>query len=508
MSDVFFPPARFAAPAAAAASSGVAATITHPPPATAALATGAIIRGTVTGTDAKGQILVKTDFGVLPLQTKAKLATGSQVTLQVRVAGSELHVVILRVETGKDAPPRQGGDPGAQGRLPAAPQSLPAGAAPDEVAGDRLLRALVEQPAAAAAKPAAAAAAKPALTPGGEVLLRILSIQTPGPAQGPGAAPAPPATAAPNAGLPGLTGSQPALPGGAAQAAPAGAQRLEGVLLPTAGDQGARIETAQGTLRLALQTALPPGTRLVIEVTPTAAAAPEAAPEPPVQASGLARGWPALEEALRLLQPGEQQVAGMTLGSHALPRPGPRFASTLLFFMSALRGGGLAAWLSGTAAQALERAGRGDLVSRLKQDFGRMSRLAAEPAPGEWRGYLIPVLDATGLGQARVFIRRPEDEAAGGGEAPETRSTRFVVEVSMSRFGDLQLDGLIRDKRFDLILRSRAPLPPNLRREITEIYESAGETTGYRGQLVFQASKAWTALPLDAAAGGEAAVVV
>ena len=113
MSDVFFPPARFAAPAAAAASSGVAATITHPPPSTAALATGSIIRGTVTGTDAKGQILVQTDFGILPLQTKAKLAAGNQVTLQVRVAGSELHVVILRVETGKDAPPRQGGDPGA-----------------------------------------------------------------------------------------------------------------------------------------------------------------------------------------------------------------------------------------------------------------------------------------------------------------------------------------------------------------------------------------------------------
>ncbi len=185
----------------------------------------------------------------------------------------------------------------------------------------------------------------------------------------------------------------------------------------------------------------------------------------------------------------------------------------MLFFLAALRGGDLGAWLSATAAQALERAGRGDLVARLKKDFARMSRLAAEPAQGEWRGYLVPVLDGEALSQVRLFVRRPEsdpesDEAGDGPAAPE-RATRFVVEVAFSRLGELQLDGLIQGRRFDLILRSRAPLPEPLRRDIAEIYEAASATTGYSGQLVFQASADWAPLPLDAMTdGAEAGVVV
>ena len=163
MSDVFFPPPRFTTSTAPKATSGVHATITHPPPATAALATGSIVRGTVIGTDAKGQVLVKTDSGVLPLQTKAQLAQGSQVTLQVRIAGSELHVVILNVEAGQEAPRRHGGQPGPQESPQGRAQAGPAGAAPtaltdEDVASGRLIRAILE--------PAAAQTRAPGVTGG------------------------------------------------------------------------------------------------------------------------------------------------------------------------------------------------------------------------------------------------------------------------------------------------------------------------------------------------------
>ncbi|MDJ0944095.1 MAG: hypothetical protein QNJ30_11550 [Kiloniellales bacterium] len=522
MSDVFFPPPRFTTSAAPKASSGVHATITHPPPATAALATGSIVRGTVIGTDAKGQILVKTESGVLPLQTKAQLAQGSQVTLQVRIAGTELHVVILNVEAGKNAPRHQGGQGGPQeapqGRVPAttAAPAAPATLSDEDVASGRLIRAVLEPAAAQGRTPANSAGSGPAaaLPAGGEVLVRLISVTAP--SAGPGATTAGPA--APSGAAAALIAqetSQSSTGGPGAPAVAMGAQgqplRLEGLVAAAPGSQGATIETAQGNLRLAVQTALPPGTRLVLELTPAAGPQTAAeAPEASVRDSGLARGWPALEEALRILQPGDLQPAGMTLGSHALPRPGPRFASTLLFFLAALRGGDLGAWLSGATAQALERAGRGDLVARLKQDFARMSRLAAEPAPGEWRGYLVPVFDGGALSQVRLFVRGPEtDEREEDGPAAPGRATRFVVEVAFSRLGELQLDGLIQGRRFDLILRSRAPLPEPLRRDIAEIYEAAGAATGYSGQLVFQASADWAPLPLDAmTAGAEAGVVV
>ena len=510
MSDVFFPPPRFTSSAAPKASSGVHATVTHPPPATAALATGSIVKGRVIGSDAKGQVLVKTDAGVLPLQTKAQLAQGSQVTLQVRIAGSELHVVILNVEAGKEAPRHQGGLQGGlagfqeapQGRVQAGPAAgVPA--AEEDLASGRLIPARLE-PTAAQSRTTAPGPAT-TLQGGGEVLVRLISVSAP---TAPGATAALIAQEAAQP-TPGTIGTAPGTP--TATASTQGqALRLEGMVASAPGSQGAVIETAQGRLHLAVQTALPPGTRVVMEVIPAAAhqAAAEVL-EGAVRDGSLARGWPALEEALRLLQPGELQPAGMTLGSHALPRPGPRFASTVLFFLAALRGGDLGAWLSGATAQALERAGRGDLVARLKQDFARMSRLAAEPAPGEWRGYLIPVLDDGALSQVRLFVRHPESDEEDGAPAASERTTRFVVEVAFSRLGELQLDGLIQGRRFDLILRSRAPLTPALRRDITEIYEAVGATTGYRGQLVFQASADWTLLPLDTmTAEADAGVVV
>jgi hypothetical protein len=84
-----------------------------------------------------------------------------------------------------------------------------------------------------------------------------------------------------------------------------------------------------------------------------------------------------------------------------------------------------------------------------------------------------------------------------------------VVEVEMSHLGDLQLDGLVREKRLDLILRSRAPLPDFMRREIMQIFHEANEISGYRGHIRFQSSLEWKAMPIEAPeAAADAGVVV
>ena len=97
-----------------------------------------------------------------------------------------------------------------------------------------------------------------------------------------------------------------------------------------------------------------------------------------------------------------------------------------------------------------------------------------------------------------MFLRHgPQDRDSGGGE-DDADQTRFVVEVEMSRLGDLQLDGLVRGKRLDLILRSRAPLPDFMRRDITQIFHEANEITGNRGKIGFQSSLEWKAMPIEA----------
>ena len=66
----------------------------------------------------------------------------------------------------------------------------------------------------------------------------------------------------------------------------------------------------------------------------------------------------------------------------------------------------------------------------------------------------------------------------------------------------MQLDGLVRDRRFDLILRTRHPLSDEMRRDIAEIFGDANGAAGHQGQISFQASGDWSVVPLESS--GEA----
>jgi hypothetical protein len=168
----------------------------------------------------------------------------------------------------------------------------------------------------------------------------------------------------------------------------------------------------------------------------------------------------------------------------------------MLFFLSALSGGDMNRWLGSQALQALKTAGREGLLARLGQDFEQLGRLADNPG-SEWRLFSIPLLDGDQVRQLRFFLRHGQQDGDGDGNDEDEEKTRFVVEVALSSLGDLQLDGLVRKKRLDLILRSRAPLPAFMRRDIMQIFHDANEITGYRGSIGFQSSIDWKAIAIE-----------
>lgn len=118
---------------AAAGQSAVLATVPDAPPAAARLDPGTIVTGTVLGRDAQGLVAIRTDKGVLALQTNANLPVGSTVALEVRVAGARLQLVVLSVELPPGQIPGQiaGQIPGqASGQPPVQGGGQPAPAAP------------------------------------------------------------------------------------------------------------------------------------------------------------------------------------------------------------------------------------------------------------------------------------------------------------------------------------------------------------------------------------------
>jgi hypothetical protein len=198
--------------------------------------------------------------------------------------------------------------------------------------------------------------------------------------------------------------------------------------------------------------------------------------------------WPRLQEALAALQE-TNPAAAQQLMQAVLPRPGVMLGANIMFFLAALYGGDLRGWLGDGPVRALQRF-RPDLLDRLGDDFGRISRIADERGPSEWRTVPIPFYNGADIEHIRLHLRRAgEDE---NDREKGRKATRFVIDVTLSRIGRLQLDGLVYDKEkhMDLIVRTDRRLPGKIETDIRDIFQEAGETTGLKGGIGFQAAPA------------------
>ncbi len=254
------------------------------------------------------------------------------------------------------------------------------------------------------------------------------------------------------------------------------------------------IQTHAGPIALATANQLPPGTRVALEVIemPKPMATAEQAAMTRRLGEGILQShqWPALDDAAETLSELHPTMI-QQLTTAVLPRVDHALGANLLFFLFALRGGDVRQWLGDGPARALERLKPG-LLGRLRDDFSGISKLAEEPPKGEARVIPFPFANGAEIEQARLLVRRQaeedeDDENQGGRPGP---GTRFVVDVTLSRFGRLQFDGFVQDgtKRFDLIVRSERKLEAQVQNGIREIFQGAGEISGAKGGLAFQAA--------------------
>jgi hypothetical protein len=216
------------------------------------------------------------------------------------------------------------------------------------------------------------------------------------------------------------------------------------------------------------------------------------------------RDWPALQHALDAMAQSDPQSARAVTAA-ILPQINARLATNMALFMGIVRGGvDPRAWIGDRGVRALEASGRAEVVDRLAEDLRGLQR-QAEGGGGEWRTYPLPLLHDGVMDRVVVRVRRREDDEEGEAERVERRGggTRFLVDVNLSRLGPLQLDGLVRPKRLDLIVRSRDALPESLRTELRQIYAGAMADLRLAGDLGFQSGRAiaWVPLPGHATSG-------
>ena len=286
-------------------------------------------------------------------------------------------------------------------------------------------------------------------------------------------------------------------------------------------DGAAIVRTAIGSIRLHTQTPPPTGMRLIMEWVPTPqtySSTSQAGQQPPGFTSGLmpqtsalpvtatttdpvnAAGafgheWPALEESLELLkQYAPQQAARF---AQRIPNTQSELVNSVLFFISAVKGGDIRRWLSQPVAQSLEE-NAPSLLARLSGDALSMVRVQTADAPDQnWHMFLFPLTHKEETTQARLYVRGDEEQDPSG----DRQGVRFVMELSLSRLGEIQLDGWVHTfsgaKQFDLILRSPKPMSTQFEAESTALFEEALRAIHYRGGLSFEHGFAQFVKPLQ-----------
>lgn len=513
----------------------------------ARIPSGSELTGIIVGTDTEGLPVVRTPSATFILSKPLPIAVNSQITLQIQSVGNELRAALLTVngqvqhppptvelslasvssQTGPQRPLVAGLSPGpAQTGVP------PAILAPGSQVSALVVPAVSDAHIALAA-PGTIQAVR--LAPGTPLTLQVTSVTLP---QGaaivaqalttalglegtsttsvpPPSNPAPvtptlaqivsqqPVPAVPGTGLERQADAAPGQPTLSPTTPAVAHTHIAGVVTGATPDGGLLVNTPNGMLALDTRAALLPGTHITFTALPApvatgisqAGAAAETATialtsQPVSAVSEVAVGWPALREAIVLLQAIEPPIAQQIL-NNVVPGANSQMTAGVLLFMAALRGGDVRNWIGSEAGRVLEQLGRRDLMARLAGDFQQMSRITDMPVVGDWRTLVFPFFDGHDLQQIWAFYREFKREQ----EENERSALRFVVELELSALGDLQLDGLVNERRFDLIVRSGADLTGTVRQDIAKIFEDSLGAIGMTGTLTFSSGEAFPESP-------------
>ncbi len=199
--------------------------------------------------------------------------------------------------------------------------------------------------------------------------------------------------------------------------------------------------------------------------------------------------WPALEETIRVLNETSPEIAQNIKNS--LITPTAKLVPTTLFLMAALRLGSIENWLGGNILKNLRSAGRKELADMLSSDFTRMSNLSKEPIADEWRPFSLPFINEDKANQLQMYIREQYEKENSEGKEPK-KFTRFILNLNLSRMGQMQLDGTTNKKNLDIIIRTEKKLSFSMRQDIMKSFSKGIEHVNMQGHISFQTkSQEW-----------------
>ena len=273
---------------------------------------------------------------------------------------------------------------------------------------------------------------------------------------------------------------------------PRAGQIITASLVRTDGANRPLLTSSAGLLVLAAPMPLPHGWSgefEILDVSPPLDAASNGLAARGTTDGSCTESWRTLGDILGCLSESDP-AAARRISQAVLPQPTSSLAANLLKVLGLLRGGDIRKWIGKEAYLALART-RPDLLETLASDIQKLSPGTDGDAGNDWRTYIIPVIADGTLATIRMRVRSGARQNEKGA-AVHSDSTRFVLDLALSRLGRMQIDGLVqaRGKQLDLIVRTERPLAADVQGGIRHILLEAGAVTGLRGAAQFRTAPA------------------
>jgi hypothetical protein len=235
--------------------------------------------------------------------------------------------------------------------------------------------------------------------------------------------------------------------------------------------------------------ALPIGSEVTVKITPNGDAEITQLNLPQANAKveavlEFSRRWEGLEKALQVLRKSHPHAASKL--EAALPNPGKALLPTLLQFAEAVSNQSALKFLGDETLNLLRSLGI-DFTA----DLSSLNQLQQRTdAPDNWRAFYFPFLtDDKDLDQGSMYWRNKKDEDG-------NKNTRFVVNLSLSEIGPVQIDGLMQDKTMMLKVRLHELPTENFEDTLNDIVQTALEPLEITGKVNVEITNSFETDPL------------
>ncbi len=171
-----------------------------------------------------------------------------------------------------------------------------------------------------------------------------------------------------------------------------------------------------------------------------------------------------------------------------------QISSGIIFFMAALKRSFIEGkkpteiWLGRNLVKELSRNGHGKLLARINNEITRIGDLNNDIHLREWRPMLIPMSGDNEIFAVPFFIKRKQqdldDSSQNKSNTDEKENTRFMIELNLSKMGKVFIDGMLTQKRLEIILKSASNISDGFKKTIIQKFDTALDKYNYSGSLV------------------------